>query len=223
MEQRLEPEPWPRHGHRRAYAAFVLSGGYIEAGAEGRWRAEAGDILAHPAFDTHQNAAVGRSWVLNIPLPATANLPPVFRVADPDELERVWRHDPALAGAYLTPIAARPPLLEDWPDLLAADLRDDPSLSLSRWARIQGLAPATVSRGFSAAFGAPPSVLRTERRARRTLRDVITTDAPLAAIAHDRGFADQAHLSRAVRALTGFSPSHWRRVKSIQDGSVGPL
>ncbi len=32
-----------------------------------------------------------------------------------------------------------------------------------------------------------------------------------AAIAHDEGFADQAHLSRAVKRRTGFSPNEFAR------------
>ncbi|CAB3728788.1 hypothetical protein LMG1866_04460 [Achromobacter ruhlandii] len=32
-----------------------------------------------------------------------------------------------------------------------------------------------------------------------------------AAIAHDEGFADQAHLSRAVKRITGFSPCEFAR------------
>lgn len=223
MEQRLEAGDWPRHRHRAPYAAIVLSGGYLEAGGAGRWRVEAGDVLVHPPFDAHRNELPGRAWVLNIPLPAATDLPPVFRIADPDELERRWRRDPRSAAAMLTPAAARPPLFEDWPDLLAADIRSDPSLSISAWARDWGLAPATVTRGFSASFGVAPAAFRAERRVQMALGDLMDGRASLAAVAHDRGFSDQAHMSRSIRALTGLPPRAWRMVNSVQDSPGAPL
>lgn len=223
MEQRLDPGAWPRHRHRTAYAAVVLSGGYLEAGGAGRWRAGAGDVLAHPAFDAHHNVLTGPAWVLNVPLPLTADLPPVFRVTDLDEVERAFRRDPRAAARLLIPARTRAPLVEDWPDLLAAAVDADPALSIGGWARAQGLAPAVVSRGFRAAFGVAPAAFRAERRARAAWRDLTSTATPLAAIAHDRGFADQAHLSRAVRALTGASPREWRQgpqlVNSVQEAA----
>jgi AraC-like DNA-binding protein len=38
-------------------------------------------------------------------------------------------------------------------------------------------------------------------------RSIESTDAPLAAIAADAGFADQSHMGRAVRRATGYSPA----------------
>ncbi|HEU4731148.1 MAG TPA: helix-turn-helix domain-containing protein [Kofleriaceae bacterium] len=56
--------------------------------------------------------------------------------------------------------------------------------------------------------GAP--VPRRAQGAGRWLAIVRTRDS-LAAIAAATGFADQAHMTRSVRALTGASPSAWRR------------
>lgn len=39
-----------------------------------------------------------------------------------------------------------------------------------------------------------------------------------AAIAHEEGFADQAHLSRAVKRITGFSPGEFAR-RFVEDES----
>lgn len=201
----------------------MLAGGYLEAGGAGRWRVGAGDVLAHPAFDAHQNVLSGRAWVLNIPLPMTTDLPPVFRVADLDAIERAYRADPRAAARLLIPDHVRPPLVEDWPDLLAAALSADPGLSIGDWARANGLAPAVVSRGFKSSFGVTPAAFRAERRAQAAWRDLTTSSIPMAAVAHDRGFADQAHLSRAVRALTGASPRAWRGprlVNSVQEADA---
>jgi AraC-like DNA-binding protein len=43
------------------------------------------------------------------------------------------------------------------------------------------------------------------------LRMLRNTDHPLAAIAHEVGYSDQAHLTRAIRRWTGESPSDYRR------------
>lgn len=40
----------------------------------------------------------------------------------------------------------------------------------------------------------------------------------LAALAHEQGFADQAHLSRATKCITGFSPAEFAR-RFIEDES----
>jgi AraC-like DNA-binding protein len=36
-------------------------------------------------------------------------------------------------------------------------------------------------------------------------------------IAYDLGFADPAHLTRAVRAFTGAPPTFWRRIEATAD------
>jgi AraC-like DNA-binding protein len=56
------------------------------------------------------------------------------------------------------------------------------------------------------AFGYGPKVLARILRLQRALRSPHrTTD--LARVAADAGYADQSHLSREVRALTGQSPT----------------
>lgn len=220
MEQRLEAGKWPRHRHWTPYAAIVLSGGYLEAGGDGRFRVEAGDVVVHPAFDAHQNQLNGPAWVLNLPLDLLVDLPPVFRVDDLDTLERAWREDIRAAPALLRPSQVKPALVEDWPDLLAANLKDDPGLGLSEWGRTRKLGAATISRGFAAAFGITPARHRAERRVRLAWRRLMTETGPMADLALDCGYADQAHMCRAVRALTGASPKVWRG-KSVQDRLKG--
>ena len=39
---------------------------------------------------------------------------------------------------------------------------------------------------------------------------IARTHTPLAAIAADTGFADQAHMTRSVKDVTGASPGAWR-------------
>lgn len=79
------------------------------------------------------------------------------------------------------------------------------------------MARETASRAFTAAFGVPARQFRSELRARAAWLQVVRTRDSLAAIAVATGFADQAHMTRHVRALTGASPARWRRDPRAQD------
>lgn len=219
-EQKLEAGGLPRHRHRTAYVSLVLDGGYLERGPMGRWAIEPGQLVAHACFECHDNL-IGPSgaWVLNIPLPPFEVLPPVFTVREPDAVIAAMQGSFPVAS-YLRPVNVIAPRNDDWPDVLAASLRKEP-LSIVAWAAEAGLAPATVSRGFRAAFGVSPAQYRLDNQTLRALQLIATTVEPLASVAASCGFADQAHLSRAVMATSGHSPGAWR-VKSIQDrGTAG--
>jgi AraC-like DNA-binding protein len=204
-----------RHRHARGYVAVVLAGSYVEAGDEGRRRVGPGDALIHRPFDGHLDVVGCRgAVVLNLPLPANWSSPMGVRVADPDRIARVAEADPAAASALLDTDAEVPLLLDDWPDLLAAALRAQSDVRITGWAASMDLAPATASRGFRAVFGLTPARYRAEMRARRAFAALTEGDEPLATLALSSGFADQAHLSRAISALTGDAPSAWRRASN---------
>jgi AraC-like DNA-binding protein len=101
--------------------------------------------------------------------------------------------------------------LDDWPHYLALAIERDLHLRLDVWARDNRLAKATVSRGFRKVFGVSPSAYRAHQRARRATQLTASSQKPLANIAHGIGFSDQAHMTRAVHALTGLTPGAWRR------------
>jgi AraC-like DNA-binding protein len=210
----------PRHRHSAGYMTLILSGGYDEAGDVGRFRGRPGDLLVHRPFEAHRNAfGRGRAEVINLPLVDSPGLAPLNRVTDPDLIVRLAERDPAAAA--LAAAASAEPLAgeDDWPDALAASLRGraDP-FRIGVWARQRGLAPASVSRGFRKVFGATPERYRAEARARLAWSRIVGTAEPLAAIACDAGFADQPHMTRCVRAVTGYPPARWRRpVKCVQD------
>jgi AraC-like DNA-binding protein len=100
----------------------------------------------------------------------------------------------------------------DWPDELAIDIRRHPALCLTEWAQNRGMAPASISRGFRRVYEVSPTAFRAQLRARRAWRSLVNGDLPLAVVALDNGFADQAHMTRAVTIVTGRSPSQWRRL-----------
>jgi len=210
-----------RHRHEHAYAALILQGGYEESGSQGRYRVRAGEVLLHRCFDAHLDrfTAAG-ARILNLLLPAD---PPLAYgcVADPDTIARLAERDPlAASGALMQQLRALPAAGADWPDLLAQELRREPQLRLSEWAQRHGLAAATLSRGFRKVFAIGPAQFRAEARVQRALALVRHSAVPLARIAAEAGFADQAHMTRALGALTGRCPGHWRRSNGFKTASA---
>lgn len=213
-------ERLPRHRHVEGYVALVLAGGYEEAGDDGRLAARPGMVVVHDRWAAHQDRfGTGGARVLNLPaLPGLA--PGAGSVADPDAVARLAERDP-LAAAELVRESFRPDAAHatDWPDLLAATLNDDTSVALASWAERMGLDPASVSRGFARAYGVSPKRFRLEARTRRALLALDRWHGSLAALAAEHGFADQAHLTRAVLAMTGHPPARLR-AKSVQSAGA---
>ena len=204
----------PRHRHGESYLALVLSGGYEEAGDGGRHRVRAGQVVMHGAFEAHLNRydAEG-SEVLDLALPSWMEPSTVLMQApDPDTAVRLAERDPKEALAYL--LATMKPLsqrLIDWPDELAHAMAHDPHLRLRDWARKHQLADATISRGFRQVFGVSPSAYRIQLKGRHAWRQATGGCEALSSIAARAGFCDQAHMTHAVRVVTGRTPGAWRR------------
>ncbi len=201
------------HIHKRAYAAVVLSGCYEEAGDSGRHRVHAGNVLFHEAFEAHLDRIPhGGAVVLNVPLPLDyGRRAGVGRVADPDAVVRlVEKRDTASAAILLLSAVVQKPTFQDWPDELAAALALKASVSLSDWSEKRGISAWELSRGFAKVFGISPSAFRARARARQAWRAIRVAQIPLSAIAAHFGFADQAHMTRSVKALTGCCPGRWQ-------------
>ena len=202
-----------RHRHDRGYVALVLSGSYEESGSRGRFRVGPGNVLFHDAFDAHLDRfCSGGARILNLLVEGFSSGPSIGYIADPDTIVKLAERDVVEAGAQLrAQLRPTQQVQYDWQDKLADDLLHDPGCLLDQWARDNHLAAATVSRGFRRIFGVTPAEFRLEARTRRALAMITTNEEPLAVIAVTTGFADQAHMSRAIRTLTGTSPGHWRR------------
>jgi AraC family transcriptional regulator len=84
-------------------------------------------------------------------------------------------------------------------------------LRLADLAREAGVHPAHLSRVFRQRYRESIAErlrrLRTEWAAER----LVDSDDPISTIALAAGFADQSHLTRALRARTGMTPSRYRR------------
>jgi AraC-like DNA-binding protein len=207
----------PRHRHAEAYAAVVLAGGYVEAGDHGRIHVQPGNVVIHVAHEAHQDHfSKSGAVVLNLPLNAELHAM-TGRVPDPDAIARLSERDIAAATALLKEtIEPRDIGLADWPDRLAAALASNLDFSIEQWAADMGLAPPSISRGFRQVYGVSPKRYRLEQRTLRAISNLRTWTGSLADLAAASGFADQSHLSRAVVALTGFSPKRLQ-VNSVQE------
>jgi AraC family transcriptional regulator len=92
------------------------------------------------------------------------------------------------------------------------------SLSCEALARLSKLSVSHFARAFKCTFGYSPHVFLLRRRMERAQGLMLQSTAPLAEIAIECGFADQAHMSRLFQQFTGESPAAWRRARAIRVG-----
>ena len=74
-----------------------------------------------------------------------------------------------------------------------------------------GLSAGFLTLAFHGALGTTPHRYLLERRLARARAGLAATGTPVAAIAAGCGFADQAHLTRHMRAAFGVTPAAYRR------------
>lgn len=85
------------------------------------------------------------------------------------------------------------------------------SFGLEALARAVDRHPVHVARSFRAAYGMSAGEMTRTLRLARAARLLRETDCPIARIAGDCGFTDQAHLTRLFRAAYGITPARHRR------------
>jgi len=202
-----------RHHHLRGYAALIVSGSCDEAGDRGRFRAGIGDVLVHLSFEAHQDR-IGPAGAKIINFGLDEALPYAFgSVADVDAIVRLQERDPmAAAELFRKQVTPRPRRNYDWPDLLAHQLSCKEPARLDQWAERHGLNPSSLSRGFRLAYGVTPKRYRFEQMVSRAARSTRETGERLSMIAAASGFADQAHMTRAMAQLFGITP---RRLRAL--------
>ena len=205
------------HRHLRPYSTLVLAGGYREAGESGRWRVEAGMLVVHAAGEAHADWFGDRPTELidfGVGMSLAAG---VYRCTDADQLARTLIDRDRTLDEFgnLELVSGE----ADWPDLLATSLRENPALAIGDWASEHGLRAETVSRGFNQAYGVTPAQYRSGVRVKCAVNSLASGSDSLADVAFRHGFADQPHMTRAVKAAFGSTPAELRAVKSVQEGS----
>lgn len=142
---------------------------------------------------------------------------------DPDDLvERavllaaatLARHDTGRVSAGRPATGrARRALVEAARESLVAD----PDQTLVALAGTLSVSPHHLSRLFRAGTGHVVSRYRTHLRVRAAMERLGDGETDLARLAADLGFVDQSHLTRAVRAVTGRTPTALRRALRVAD------
>jgi AraC-like DNA-binding protein len=113
-------------------------------------------------------------------------------------LELADRSAPPSTGGLATRVYRR---------MREGDLSDD---SIADLAKESGVSRYTLIRAFKQAFGLTPEDVRRQLRVERA-RTLLAGPGGLVEIAVAAGFADQSHMTRELRRLTGMSPAAYRR------------
>ena len=235
--------------HRHAYPAvtFVLRGGFTEDfGGSRSHDCGAMSVLCKPADAIHSNrySRLGaRSFILEYTgespdRPALDRGAPRFgpsRLVMPMlELYTAFR-----TGAPERVVMAEEIVLEisrdqrtrlDWrmtrrPRWLpavadAAADRCTQALGLTRLASEVGVHPVYLARVFRRHYGQSLGSFLLQCRVRLAMRRLATDRDPIARIAVDCGFADQAHFTRVFRREVGMPPARFRRVSRMETGAA---
>jgi AraC family transcriptional regulator len=177
-----------------------------------RMRALMGDAASEPAVE----AAIGLHDPVLIPLmeaicaevlrggTSGARFADAMVIAIGTQLVRLFgqaqrEHKGGLTGRTLRLIA----------DFVEARLADD--ISVEQLAQVAQLSAAHFSRAFKEVTGQSPHQFVVARRLERARRMLADTQTPIANIAMECGFADQAHFSRQFSQVFSVSPSKFRR------------
>jgi AraC family transcriptional regulator len=85
------------------------------------------------------------------------------------------------------------------------------SLPLTELASVAGLHPSSLARAFKRRFEVTPWQYQRQCQIAWVKSELERGDRPIAALAHEAGFADHSHLTRAFRAQEGVAPSEVRQ------------
>lgn len=94
---------------------------------------------------------------------------------------------------------------------LLIDRAGDPGLSVARLATELGRDRSVLTRRFTSVIGVAPKPFLQSIRLGRAMSLLHATDAPVATIARECGFADPGYFARAFRSHTGLTPERFRR------------
>jgi AraC family transcriptional regulator len=85
------------------------------------------------------------------------------------------------------------------------------ALPLTDIASVAGLHPSSLARAFKRRYDVTPWQYQRRRQIEWVKTELLRGDRPISVIAHEAGFADHSHLTRAFRAAEGIVPSAVKR------------
>jgi transcriptional regulator GlxA family with amidase domain len=99
------------------------------------------------------------------------------------------------------------------------DANLDQDIPIEALAALVRLSVSHFGKAFKQSFGRSPHAHLIVERIERAQTLMLSTAEPLAQIAIAVGLADQSHLSRLFRKVTGESPFAWRRARWTPAGA----
>ncbi len=232
-----------RHVHERPIVCVMLEGSFDHVGDRRSRDCTPGTVLIEPAGDPHGNAIrrAGARVLVVEPEPRDDLLRSLGGLLEASAYFRrpgVVARAHSLARELSAKDAAAPLALEAGAlDLLAVAARlktyargaepawlrrvremvedrfRDP-LRLSEMAHEAGVHPAHLSRAFRDRYRETIHGRVRRLRLEWAARRLVESHDPIAGIALAAGFADQSHLTRALKAHTGLTPAAYRRERS---------
>jgi AraC family transcriptional regulator len=221
----------PPHAHASDYVCLVLAGAFREQSSRGAFEWRPGDAVIHRGGEPHQDLfGPAGARCLNLHAPEGLGVDPGGRRCDPEIR--------SIAHALAAEVALAPGDGGLAVDALAAELldrlvggqdgmRDDGAWlgrvmeamdaapgrpwALSEIAALAGRHPAHVARTFRRRTGVSLGAWRRRRRVTELAIRLKRGDGPLADLAQDLGYADQAHMTREFRGYARAAPGAWRR------------
>ena len=221
------------HVHEQSYFSMVLDGGYREETGRRTIDYDPLTIVYHPPGTAHVDE-IGPSGVRFLVIESDAGL-----LVDEDQPTRLssgfpvtlppgsgWialrllhDEDPltqeSIALELLSAIDDRERVMgsPEWLPQVLDRVRDeflDPP-TVREMARNAGVHPVHLARVLRRQTGSTLAGLVTQRRVEQAWK-LLRTDRPLASIALQSGFSDQAHFTRVFKSVTGFTPGEMKRM-----------
>ena len=233
----------PAHAHDRPTLAVVMNGSFETRLATDALVCEKSSLRIEPAGSSHTNrfGPEGAYIVVVQPDPLSPMLGPaadalahaghrrdpragmIGRAIASELLHRDAVSPLALQGLGLELVAglarsARLPRSAPPYVVRATELIHDRFLEPLRIETIAdavAVRPSDLVRAFRSFHGIPIGSYARRLRLEWVARRLAESDYPIAALAHDAGFADQPHLTRAFRAFTGLTPARYRRIRRL--------
>ena len=230
----------PRHSHEHAYFCVNYGGTYSEQYGRRSRRCRSPMLVFHPPGESHAeehesevatlNVELDGNWLRRIaefvaPLDQPAEfagdavvtsglqLLQEFERDDTDSALAIealtWEILAASANTRMRHVDAQAPRwLRDARDLLDAHL--GARTSLRAIAADAGVHPVHFAATFRRFFGCSVGEYARRRRFEHARRALADLERPLSDVAAEAGFADQSHLTRTFKRLTGMTPKQYR-------------
>jgi len=223
-----------RHRHASAYISFLIAGSYVEASASRELVCSPGAGIWHPSGEVHSdrfhprgghlvNLEISTAWLRSASL--ESGLPPVPRFfsgglpfalglrlyrmlhSGPQELDEIAAE---LLGFFISgPPASRPPAWFQRAMEIVADSSRHP-VTLTETAAQAGVHPVHLSRSFRRYLGCTFREHLGRVRLTRAFESLLKSKMRIVDVACAAGFADHAHLCRALKGAVGVTPSAFR-------------